>query len=311
MALRLTLRTLLAYLDQTLSPADAADIGTKLTESTAARQLSNRIERLRRPVSESAVRSKPRDLVSGSSTLDLNRLAAYLDNVLPESEVAGFEQQCLSDDAALQETASVHHLLSVVLNQSAHVPPEARERLKGELRERKIIDWMAPVIPASDADTAIIVEHRPPRTVWGAPDTPEHLGRPPASLADPTPTAEDPTPTPQQAEAPASGDSADRTPQKPTAAPPFVAPTASPSPAVPPLEVATAWPDDDPLTDRDAAGRANFTVRAVALFLGLTLVVTLLIVSQQAGTSRKTGGAGPIAVVDPVKDEAKAVDPKP
>ena len=46
--LRLTLRTLLAYLDDTLDPAEARDLGTRVAASAPARDLMDRIKKVTR-----------------------------------------------------------------------------------------------------------------------------------------------------------------------------------------------------------------------------------------------------------------------
>ena len=46
--MRLTLRTLLAYLDDTLDPAQAKTIGQKVAESSAAQELVERIKKVTR-----------------------------------------------------------------------------------------------------------------------------------------------------------------------------------------------------------------------------------------------------------------------
>ena len=48
MTLRLTLRTLLSYLDDTLDPAQAKAIGQKVAESEQARELMERIKQVTR-----------------------------------------------------------------------------------------------------------------------------------------------------------------------------------------------------------------------------------------------------------------------
>jgi hypothetical protein len=75
--MRLTLRTLLAYLDDSLDPIQAKIIGQKVAESDVAQQLIQRIKEITRqqdlPVPPS---SGPQVL------LDVNTLAEYLDNSL-------------------------------------------------------------------------------------------------------------------------------------------------------------------------------------------------------------------------------------
>ena len=76
--MRLTLRTLLAYLDDILEPAQAKEIGSKISESNFAVELVNRIRDVMR-----RRRSTSPDLVGPPSGLDANVVAESLDNVLP------------------------------------------------------------------------------------------------------------------------------------------------------------------------------------------------------------------------------------
>ena len=79
--MRLTLRTLLAYLDDTLEPGQAKLIGQKVAESDAAQELIARIKQV----------TRRRRLTTPSPTgpggkLDVNMIAEYLDNELsPEA----------------------------------------------------------------------------------------------------------------------------------------------------------------------------------------------------------------------------------
>ena len=132
--MRLTLRTLLAYLDDQLSPGEAKEIGAKLKDAPAARALADR--------TKEAVRRRrlgvPGDpaaggdaAAAGAAAADPNEVAAYLDNALPPDRVAAVEQTCLDDDAHLAEVAACHQILTQVLSEPAHVRPATTARLLG------------------------------------------------------------------------------------------------------------------------------------------------------------------------------------
>src|SRR5262249_7189800 len=75
--MRLTLRTLLAYLDDTLDPAQAHDIGHKVAESPVAQEL---VERIRKVTRRRSLANPP---VQGDATkLDPNTVAEYLSDSL-------------------------------------------------------------------------------------------------------------------------------------------------------------------------------------------------------------------------------------
>ena len=70
--MRLTLRTLLAYLDDTLEPAATKEIGQKLAETPAAQELVSRIKEVTR---RRRLAAPP---VAGDD-VDPNTLAEYLE----------------------------------------------------------------------------------------------------------------------------------------------------------------------------------------------------------------------------------------
>jgi hypothetical protein len=123
--LRLTLRTLLAYLDDTLDPATARDLGARVAASEPARELMDRIKRVtrRRGLQTPAVSDR------GDPASDANTVAQYLSNTLPADQVAAFEQACLDDDIHLAEAAACHQILTVVLTEPVRVPPRANQRM--------------------------------------------------------------------------------------------------------------------------------------------------------------------------------------
>ncbi len=98
--MRLTLRTLLAYLDDTLDSAESKKIGRKIAESSTAQEL---ISRIREVVRRRRITAPP---INGANTkLDANTVAEYIDNLLPAEELAAVEETCLDDDLYLAEMA--------------------------------------------------------------------------------------------------------------------------------------------------------------------------------------------------------------
>lgn len=122
--LRLTLRTLLAYLDDTLEPAQAKDIGKKVAESDFAQETVERIKTVTRRRRLSAPPVEADD-----QSADPNTIAEYLDNVLPGEQVGELEQAALDNDMKLAEVAACHQILTLVLGEPAKVPPTARRRM--------------------------------------------------------------------------------------------------------------------------------------------------------------------------------------
>src|SRR5215468_7269750 len=128
--MRLTLRTLLAWLDDTLSPAEVREIGKQVTESPFAKELVERIHRVTR---QRRLTIPP---WSGNDSTDANLVASYLDNELDPDQVAEFEKKCLTSDVHLAEVASVHQILSLI-GQKAKVPIEARQRMYSLIKGRE------------------------------------------------------------------------------------------------------------------------------------------------------------------------------
>lgn len=124
--MRLTLRTMLAWLDNVLEPADADILGKKINESDFANGLVQRI----RTVTKKVRMDAPKLDGKGNGN-DANAVAEYLDSTLPQDRVADFERVCLESDKHLAEVASCHQILTLVLGKAADVPIELRERLYG------------------------------------------------------------------------------------------------------------------------------------------------------------------------------------
>jgi len=120
--MRLTLRTLLAWLDDTLPPVQVREIGKQVADSPLAQELVQRIHRVTRQ-RRLTVPSK-----NGPEATDPNLVASYLDNDLEPEKVAEYEKKCLTSDVNLAEAASVHQILSL-LGQKVQVPAEAKARM--------------------------------------------------------------------------------------------------------------------------------------------------------------------------------------
>ena len=124
--MRLTLRTLLAYLDDTLEPEDAASLRAKIEESTFATSL---VARIRAAMKERDLNASAPDAVGPLE--NANVISEYLDSTLSGEQVAEIERYCLEHDTSLAEAAACHQILTVVLGQPARVSESLRQRIYG------------------------------------------------------------------------------------------------------------------------------------------------------------------------------------
>jgi hypothetical protein len=122
--MRLTLRTMLAYLDEQLEPVQMEEIGQKIRESGVA---SGMIERVRTTMRKHRMEA-PR-LDGRGIGKDANSVSEYLDNVLDKDEIPELEQLCLNSDMHLAEVAACHQILSLLPKVDLEVPPQLRERM--------------------------------------------------------------------------------------------------------------------------------------------------------------------------------------
>jgi hypothetical protein len=144
--MRLTLRTLLSYLDDTLEPAQAKVIGQKVAESEQARELTERIQQVTR---RRRLTTPP---TSGPGGLDPNTMAEYLDNEVSPEQAAEVEQVCLASDVHLAEVAACHQILTLVLGEPALVPPSAKQRMYGLVKGPEAIPSRKPTRSDSRVD---------------------------------------------------------------------------------------------------------------------------------------------------------------
>jgi hypothetical protein len=142
---RLTLRTLLAYLDDTLEPSEIKQIGQKVAESDAAQELIARIKQITRR----RRLTTPPLTGPGAANFDPNTVAEYLDNALTGDQIADVEKLCLESDVHLAEIATCHQILTLVLGEPALVPPTARERMYGLVQGKESIPFRKAPIAAT------------------------------------------------------------------------------------------------------------------------------------------------------------------
>ena len=122
--MRLTVRTLLAYLDRVLDEEASKSLKEKLDESEFATQLAEKI----------ASSIKQPDL--GAPAVQAvhpienpNTIAEYLDNVLQPEMTPEIERVLLESDIHMSEAAACHQILTLVLSKPATVSPSLRDRL--------------------------------------------------------------------------------------------------------------------------------------------------------------------------------------
>ena len=124
--MRLTLRTLLAYLDHTLAPHDEEVLRQKLADSG---QATNLVRQIRAAIGEPRVGAP--DPRAAGPVEDPNVMSEYLDSTLSDEQVVELERRCLSDSAFLAEAAACHQILTMVLGRPAGVSDDLRTRILG------------------------------------------------------------------------------------------------------------------------------------------------------------------------------------
>lgn len=159
--MNLTLRTLLAWLDDTLPPGEVREIGRKVNEAPAAQELVKRIQKVSRRRRLSVPGS------SGPDGVDANVVAAYLDNQLNHEQVVEYEKKCLTSDLHLAEVAASHQILSMI-GQKAKVPEEAKQRMYRLVKGREAVG-QAPKKRRKSRERAQAAAIEPQTPAWVAP----------------------------------------------------------------------------------------------------------------------------------------------
>ena len=187
MTLRLTLRTLLAYLNQANLNLRATErIEAKVRESRAAQQLIADLQRL---TSDPTAAAFAADMVEGAR--DPNLIAEYLDNALPDDQVEWFEKQCFESGVLLAEIAACHQILSGICSgETAAVSAAIRQRIydlgrfnfdRAQLPEQTEIHYLAGALkPAGGALGArydLAPQFAQPESVFNLGPPPEERNR--------------------------------------------------------------------------------------------------------------------------------------
>src|SRR5208337_1026041 len=176
--MRLTLRTLLAYMDGLLDPKDSQEIGKKIEESKFATDLFHKIRDVMR-----RLRLAAPSITERGANLDCNTVAEYLDNVLPSDRVPDFEEVSLKSEMHLAEVASCHQILTMVLGEPVEIDPESRQRMyqlptvANRVDEERLAAAEAATVLSGDGHAA--APPAPPVKVRPRPVVPEYLRDPP------------------------------------------------------------------------------------------------------------------------------------
>lgn len=143
--MRLTLRTLLAWMDGVLPADSARQLAEKVSGSAVAQTLAGRI---RDVAARQGVGAPPAD--GRGMAADPNSAAEFLDNVLVAERLAEFERVCIESDMQLAEVADCHRLLAditagrtVVGGVEAAVESRLREAVASEVHRLAAADLRA------------------------------------------------------------------------------------------------------------------------------------------------------------------------
>ncbi|MEO1497464.1 MAG: hypothetical protein AAFV43_09970 [Planctomycetota bacterium] len=125
--IRLTLRSLLAYLDEVsdLDASQRAELRQQIEASDFAKELVHRLRD-----AEHRTRLPAPDVLGVGAADDPNTVAEYLENALPPESVAEFERVCLESDTMLAEVTACHGVLKDLLDSPAQVDLAELERVR-------------------------------------------------------------------------------------------------------------------------------------------------------------------------------------
>lgn len=138
--MRLTLRTLLAYLDTTLDPADAQILRSKLEQSGFATQL---VQNIRASLAAKNLSAPAPDSVHPVE--EPNMMSDFLDSTLSPEQIAEVEKACLESLPHLAEAAACHQILTMVLGRPAGVSEDLKNRIYSMVDEHGNVKPSPPV----------------------------------------------------------------------------------------------------------------------------------------------------------------------
>ncbi len=155
--MRLTLRTLLAYLDDTLPASEAKSMGAKLAESEPAQEIVERIKNV--------IRRRRLTVPPAASRMDPNTIAEYLDNEITPELAEELERICLSSDVHLAEAAACHQILSLVLGEPTAAPEDVVKRMYALGKGGTHVTAKRPAKAAAPADKSLPADREADETL--------------------------------------------------------------------------------------------------------------------------------------------------
>lgn len=182
--MRLTLRTLLAWMDGVLPAEAAGQLAEKVAGSAVAQTLANRI---RDVVTRPAIAAAPPE--GRGWAADPNSAAEFLDNALPAERLAAFERVCIESDMQLAEVADCHRLLADLAAGRAAVggvDASLAERLRGIALSERPASAAPPTRCAPLDAGAALPDGSFTDTVFVSPAPGERSPMPPASAGTAT-----------------------------------------------------------------------------------------------------------------------------
>lgn len=142
--MRLTLRNLLAYLNDELSAEQTRELGPRIAASEPAQQM---IEKLQSLLRRRRLSAPDIHLGDERSPQEPNYVSAYIDCELTEEEQAVFEAMCLENDVHLAEVAACLSLKTLGDQASIRVPPTALRRMYQLVKGREAVPDRQPPKP--------------------------------------------------------------------------------------------------------------------------------------------------------------------